>query len=347
MKRVILNTWLTGLSLLMTQGVMSAQGLYSSEKFAVVEVDISGLGISPQTAGGLLLMELQKLNTYKVIDAYDMKYLMTNNELELTDCYSTYCLKKVGELLNVDKILTGTISRAGSNIDVTIKAYDVKSGAWGRISSHSYNNVPEQLSSMIALTLRQMLEIKHDEDLFRRLTSEVSFYANAELAKRKEANLSGPRIGVGFLAGEVGELMKTPKKDGGLGGIPVVSHLGFQFEKVFISSGNTHALVEILPTLSGLEQGRFIPGINILLGVRNGRTGLEAGLGYNMQIGKIERDEAQRAKVLTELSTGLLVVVGKSFKSGRLNIPVNLYFIPGPQGSHRFGVTFGFNMSRL
>ncbi|HNL37689.1 MAG TPA: hypothetical protein PKH43_01105, partial [Saprospiraceae bacterium] len=41
-------------------------------------------------------------------------------------------------------------------------------------------------------------------------------------------------------------------------------------------------------------------------------------------------------------STNFVFAAGKSFKSGRLNIPVNLFFVPSRQG-HRFGISVGFN----
>lgn len=43
------------------------------------------------------------------------------------------------------------------------------------------------------------------------------------------------------------------------------------------------------------------------------------------------------------ISTGFVFGVGKTFKSGKLNIPLNAFFIPGNNGNHRIGLSFGFN----
>jgi hypothetical protein len=43
-----------------------------------------------------------------------------------------------------------------------------------------------------------------------------------------------------------------------------------------------------------------------------------------------------------ELHPGFILAVGKSFRSGKLNIPVNFYLIPNRDGL-RFGASFGFN----
>ena len=46
------------------------------------------------------------------------------------------------------------------------------------------------------------------------------------------------------------------------------------------------------------------------------------------------------------LGSGFVLAVGKTFRSGKLNIPVNAFFIPGKRYSHRFGISFGFNMQK-
>ena len=47
----------------------------------------------------------------------------------------------------------------------------------------------------------------------------------------------------------------------------------------------------------------------------------------------------------TELSTGLVIAVGKTFRSGYLNIPVNAFFAPRKDGS-TVGIMIGFNIQK-
>jgi hypothetical protein len=42
------------------------------------------------------------------------------------------------------------------------------------------------------------------------------------------------------------------------------------------------------------------------------------------------------------INTGFVFAVGRTFKSGKLNIPVNVFFIPSKHGS-RGGISVGFN----
>lgn len=43
-----------------------------------------------------------------------------------------------------------------------------------------------------------------------------------------------------------------------------------------------------------------------------------------------------------KFTTGVAIAIGKTFRSGKLNIPVNVFIIPSPGGT-RFGISFGCN----
>ena len=45
-------------------------------------------------------------------------------------------------------------------------------------------------------------------------------------------------------------------------------------------------------------------------------------------------------------ATGFIVAFGKTFKSGKLNVPVNIYIAPKKEGA-RCGVSFGFNARKV
>jgi len=117
--------------------------------------------------------------------------------------------------------------------------------------------------------------------------------------------------------------------------------------------------------ITGLDQGLFIPSLTVMNGIRNNKTGWEFAFGPTVSIVKKAEgyfDENRnwvkmsagenQTKFKTEtrldsrgdpaFSTGFVIAAGKTFKSGALNIPVNLYFIPQSNGV-RFGVSFGFN----
>jgi hypothetical protein len=350
-KHIIMKTRITSIiafAVIFLSIRTSAQGLYATDKFAVVNVDAIGMSLDPKLGGEILRRELMKLNVYNVADVYDQEYILRQNNISVDSCYSLYCLQEISDVFKVDKIMTGSVSKINKNIIVTLKIYDVKSKSWAKMGTESFNDLEDQISIMIELTLKKMLNIPYDQDKYQRMTLDKSFYDNIELQNKEEANLSGPRFGVGYMMGTFGEVMKAPKEQGGLNSYPLMSHLGYQFEKVFISSGNTHALVEFLPILSGFEHNTIIPSLNLLLGVRNSKNGLEFAMGYNAAISKFKDASITNGDVRYKpgISTGIVFAAGKTFKSGRLNFPLNVYFIPGSQNSHRVGVTMGFNIPR-
>lgn len=46
-----------------------------------------------------------------------------------------------------------------------------------------------------------------------------------------------------------------------------------------------------------------------------------------------------------EFYSSAVITVGKTIRSGKLNIPINAFYIPSKQGG-RFGISFGFNATR-
>jgi hypothetical protein len=46
-----------------------------------------------------------------------------------------------------------------------------------------------------------------------------------------------------------------------------------------------------------------------------------------------------------ELQTQFIIAIGKTFRSGRLNMPVNAYVVPDKKGT-RVGLTIGFNVKK-
>ncbi|MCB2376554.1 hypothetical protein LGH70_03110 [Hymenobacter sp. BT635] len=139
-----------------------------------------------------------------------------------------------------------------------------------------------------------------------------------------EVHLGGPRIGVTVLAGGVAR-----KAEAEYNVNPFLTQFGWQFEtRIFRLPSGTSGLLEIIPLIGGLEQNKFIPSLNALVGIR-GPKGLEFGLGPN----------------LTPISASIALAVGTSFRSHGVNFPVNFAVVPG-NGGARFSLLFGFNSRR-
>ena len=176
-------------------------------------------------------------------------------------------------------------------------------------------------------------------------------------------------MGAAFTSGISGRRLMASRDEGGYNMFPVASMFGYQHEIQYLSSGDFQALIEFIPTVNGLESGNFIPSISILNGFRSNNTGFELGPGPVFRAVKRSEgflfeddswklisvvddtpENADRMYALDnrgtiESSVGLIIAVGKTFRSGYLNIPVNVYVSPRKDGTV-YGFTFGFTTSK-
>ncbi|MCA8833089.1 hypothetical protein [Hymenobacter pini] len=137
----------------------------------------------------------------------------------------------------------------------------------------------------------------------------------------EEIHLNGPRLGITVLASGV-----AAKADRELNVNPFLTQFGWQFEtRIFRMPNGTSGLLEIVPLIGGLEQGKILPSMSALIGIR-GPKGFEFGLGPNV----------------SPAGAHIALAVGTSFRSNGINFPVNFAVVPGDGGA-RFSLLFGFN----
>ncbi|KAA9333233.1 hypothetical protein F0P96_09655 [Hymenobacter busanensis] len=137
--------------------------------------------------------------------------------------------------------------------------------------------------------------------------------------------LSGPRLGFTVLTGGAATYAEDEFNLN-----PFLTQFGWQFEtRLFRLPNGTSGLFEFVPLIGGLEQGKFIPSLNALLGVR-GPKGFELGLGPN----------------LTPVSVGIALAAGTTIHTpSGLNFPVNVAVVPG-NGGARISLLLGFTTRR-
>ena len=141
----------------------------------------------------------------------------------------------------------------------------------------------------------------------------------------KSVNLSGPRFGLTALStGVVDELARRNIDVG-----PNISQFGWQFEKQFYTRESGVAAVnEWVVLLGALDQGVALPSVSWLVGLRT-REGAEFGIGPN----------------ITPAGVALALAAGVTFRSGNLNVPMNVAVVPSKAGT-RISVLTGFSMRR-
>lgn len=336
----------------------------------VLKMDAQGLQMDSEQMGNLLRLELDKLDRYEVVDRYDVNYLVEKNELKIDNCFGKICLLEIGKKLDVEYMLTGSTERFGETIIMTIRLINVKKGIIERVQVMEYKDLQKEIQTMVNICLLKVFEEPTDANLERYLTKKNDYENAINNPDVDQLNLSGPRMGLTVMLGEASEIMQAPKSQGGYDNYPFMTSFGYQYEVQYLNEGNFQALFEFLPLVSGLDQGLFIPSLTILHGLRNNKNGLEfafgptvsgvkMGEGYYDDDGKwylasdwaaafpdeptpLLETRMDSRGTLYRLRPGFLFAVGFTFKSGKLNLPVNAFVIPNKKGT-RIGISLGFN----
>lgn len=327
--------------------------------------------VSSSEAGNITRHLMNKINVYTVTYDQDINYVLKEESSDLGknstyDCYSIQCLEEVGKLLKSDKMLSGYVERIRGNVIVSFREFDVESSKITNSISREYKDIPTELKNMVLLTLQEMYGVEREKQLIDYLTQINSREGVPNNPDVKRLNHSGVRMGVVHILGDNGEILKRPTGQGGYDASATLFQFGYQFETQYLNQGRVQGLFEFIPTITGLEQGLFLPSLTVLHGLRDNKSGLEFAFGPTFGVSRVAKGffDNDEWKLRTEwdeegsnpnpivtrldsrgnvtLNAGFLFGVGFSFKSGDLNIPVNLFTVMQKK-SFRVGVSFGFN----
>lgn len=182
-------------------------------------------------------------------------------------------------------------------------------------------------SSMYANSISRSDTIIVDSNRNTLLKSNGNSIPQAPVAKIPQKvvtplELSGPRVGFTIIgAGETADNLKSE-----FNASAFITQFGWQFEKQYFALENgTAGLVEFVGLVGGLEQGLFLPSLNMLVGVRSS-SGAEFAFGPNLSLS----------------GAAFALAVGHTYQSGNLNFPVNFAVVPSSKGV-RFSLLLGFN----
>jgi len=355
--------------LMLTMNKLHAQQAAQAvrQKVVVLNFDAKNVGYDPIQMGNLVRLELEKLDSFDVMDRYDMDYLIAKNKIQVSNCYGKTCLVDVGKQLGADKMLSGSIEVYGEAIIYTMRWIDVKTESIEVTQVTEFLNMQNEIQTMTSVMLRDLFKRPVDPNVKTQLMKPDSYDARARQPVTERVRLDGPRMGATVFTDRTATIISAPKSQGGFDAAPIMFQFGYQFEKQYLAAGDFQALFEFVPMVTGLDQGLFIPSFTVMNGMRMNKHGWEVGFGptfsvitrsegayiNNEWVRKSEYDPAiHGANIQFEnrldsrgsayLNSAFIFAVGKTFRSGNMNIPVNAYAVPGRDG-WRVGVSFGYN----
>ena len=329
--------------------------------------------VDAATGIDLIRLELQKTNVFSIIDKYEISDAIAK-DTSLRNCFSKQCMVKAGNVLHADKMVSGSLETFGQKIVITLRLVDVKTETIEKTDVKEFMNLPEQIQNMVQISVKSLLDLPNDPLLLNTLV----YYQTTANTPTTFIRNSGPRMGVAYVTGDIGQRLMDKRSIGGFDGYPIMSQFGYQSEVSYLSAGNVNALFEALFLVNGLEQQLFLPSITIMNGFRDNKHGWEVAFGPVFSLNKkaegyYENNDSKQAWHLKAdwnpydtatanqytpeyvdridnrgnltLSPGWVWAIGKTFRSGYLNIPVNGFVVPRKEGWY-YGLSVGFNVRK-
>jgi len=358
-----INIIISTLLICLTISQLSAQ---KATQVALAGVTSPSIGsITNEEASALFRLELEKMDSqFYLIDKYETLEKLEANNLSTINCLSKSCMQKVGKALKANQVVAGSIETTKDKIIISARLLSVRDSSIIKSVTMDFTNNTYAYQEMIRISLRKLFGYQVPSDREEILTNPNSPESAINNPNTTRLKLNGPRIGGVFLSGPMVERLQSSKEEGGADLYsPTMTVFAYQYETQYLNEGNFQALIEFIPAVIGLDQNLFIPSFTFLNGFRSNSSGWEFALGpiFNfVPLAKGYRDSSntwvktdiapdENTKLIktydrrgaVTLQTSFMFAVGKSFKTGRLNLPISAYYVPGKE-VQRFGLVFGF-----
>ncbi|MGB0404310.1 MAG: hypothetical protein ACPGEG_09455 [Salibacteraceae bacterium] len=357
----------------------------TKKAIAVGNPSVTGLDISPQIAAKLMRLELIKLKTYSVYDEFDMQEIYDADSNFESGCWSKSCLTRMGEALEVDLVISGSFDALGNKIVISLKVIDIKNKLIYKSAMREFDNQEHELQRMTEIVLKEMHEVEANKVLVDRLkfNNEVISSNNVgrinnsgprvgysmltgayhEFATRSEAQggldifpgvsmigyqFEGQYVGTENFSALIEGVVNISGMEQGLF-MPSISILnGFRFgtKGWEFAFGPGFGLVKeskgFFDTKGLLgEKGNYISEQDYKESEYYSENPDVSAFDptYNFSSSHLD------TRGVTKVSTSFVMAVGRTFRSGALNIPVNVFYSARKRGGF-VGVSVGFNVMK-
>lgn len=102
---------------------------FSQTTIAVLEFSTEGIGnVSSSALSTIVSREIMKTGEFRLIDRAAMEEILAEQGFSQTGCVSSECLVEVGQMLGVEKMVTGSLSGLGELLILDIQLINVTTG---------------------------------------------------------------------------------------------------------------------------------------------------------------------------------------------------------------------------
>ena len=361
--------------------LLFTSGFAQNNTIGVGPIKTFGVFATSETASTIARLELEQLGKYQVLDRFDMQEV--ENYADYQECYGKKCLIEFGNSLDVDFILSGSVDGIGNKIIITLKLIDVQKETIIKTRTSEFENQEVELQRMFGIVLKEMHDMTPDPIIKKQLAFKNDIIISNNLGSVNNsgprmgvAYTTGTLYEFATRSERQGGLGISPfvsnigyQFEGRYVGTENFSAL---FECLFNFTGLEQG--QFLPSVSFLNGFRFgKQGWEFAFGPSFGITKKTSGFftkdGQNLlgeastrywtenefrksSFGEnsIESYGYEYAEHLDkrgeiEFNTRWVMAIGRTFKAGALNVPVNIYY-SSQKGGGMAGLSVGFNISR-
>ena len=107
-----------------SSGILTLENLVSAKTQTIAVLDFSGAGISSAEAQALterLRLELFNTGSYKLVERGMMEQVLEEQGFQQSGCVASECIVEVGNLIGVEMMIGGSISKVGTVHSVSAK----------------------------------------------------------------------------------------------------------------------------------------------------------------------------------------------------------------------------------
>jgi len=102
-----------------------------SAQTSVAVLELEGKGLTEMEASILtdrLRHELFQTGKYRVVERELMGEILNEQGFQLSECISTECMVEIGQLLGVDQMVGGSVSKFGTMYTIAVRLVSVETG---------------------------------------------------------------------------------------------------------------------------------------------------------------------------------------------------------------------------
>jgi hypothetical protein len=152
-------------------------------RVAILEFTNTG-GLSKQeteTLGNRLRSMLVKTNAFVVLERGQMDEILNEQGFQQTGCTTTECAVEMGRMLNVEKMISGTIGKLGRTYTIDLSMIDVETAQIEKSFFRDFKGEIDGLLNLMQVVANQMAQIVYQKESLKKEEGKiVAFEINSD-----------------------------------------------------------------------------------------------------------------------------------------------------------------------